>query len=111
MYGLIGKILRVNLTKGTVEEEYLSESIVRKYLGGRGLGTRIYMNEVDSKTDAFDPENKLILMTGPLTGTLATSGTCAAPATRPQPRPRRRKRERPKPPTATWRPCATTSSS
>ena len=74
MYGLIGKILRVNLTKGTVEEEYLSESIVRKYLGGRGLGTRIYMNEVDSKTDAFDPENKLILMTGPLTGTLATSG-------------------------------------
>lgn len=73
MYGLIGKILRVNLTKGTVEEEYLSDSLVRKYLGGRGLGTRIYMNEVDKDTEAFDPENKLILMTGPLTGTLASS--------------------------------------
>ncbi|MFA7661279.1 MAG: aldehyde ferredoxin oxidoreductase family protein [Anaerovoracaceae bacterium] len=73
MYGLIGKMLRVNLTEGTVAEEYLSDVLVKKYLGGRGLGTKIYVDEVDKDTDAFAPENKLILMTGPLTGTFATS--------------------------------------
>ncbi|NCC47421.1 MAG: aldehyde ferredoxin oxidoreductase, partial [Bacteroidia bacterium] len=72
MYGLIGKMLRVNLTEGTVAEEYLSDVLVKKYLGGRGLGTKIYVDEVDKDTDAFAPENKLILMTGPLTGTFAT---------------------------------------
>jgi aldehyde:ferredoxin oxidoreductase len=73
MYGFLGKILRVNLTSGKISEEALSESLVKKYLGGRGLGTKIYMDEVAKDTDVYAPENKLILMTGPLTGTLATS--------------------------------------
>lgn len=74
MYGYLGKILRVDLTANTIKEESLSGEMVKKYIGGRGLGTKIYTDEVDAKIDAFSPENKLILLTGPLTGTF---GTCA----------------------------------
>lgn len=73
MYGFLGKILRVDLTEGTIKDEPVGESLAKKYLGGRGLGTKIYMDEVDKDVDACSPENKLILMTGPLTGTFATS--------------------------------------
>lgn len=73
MNGFAGKLLRVNLTSGMITEEMLNESLAKKYIGGRGLGTKIYMDETDKDTDVFSPENKLILMTGPLTGTLATS--------------------------------------
>lgn len=73
MYGFLGKILRVDLTKGEIREEPVGESLVKKYIGGRGLGTKIYVDEVAKDTDALSPENKLILMTGPLTGTFATS--------------------------------------
>ena len=42
-------------------------------MGARGLGTKYYCNEVDPKIDPLSPENKLIFMTGPLTGTAACS--------------------------------------
>ncbi|MBW2326961.1 MAG: hypothetical protein JRF45_10860 [Deltaproteobacteria bacterium] len=37
-----------------------------RFLGGRGIATRIYWEEVGPEVGAFDPENRLILMTGPL---------------------------------------------
>lgn len=73
MYGTIGKLLRVNLSTGIIKEEPLSGDLVKKYIGGRGLGTKIYCDEVDAKIDPLSPENKLILMTGPMTGTFGTS--------------------------------------
>jgi len=73
MYGFVGKLLRVNLTNGMITEETLSESLAKKYIGGRGLGTKIYMDETDKDVDVFAPDNKLVLMVGPLTGTFATS--------------------------------------
>jgi len=73
MYGFLGKLLRVDLTNGVIKEEPVSESLVKKYIGGRGLGTKIYADEVAKDVDVFSPDNKLILMTGPLTGTFATS--------------------------------------
>jgi len=71
--GFMGQLLRVNLTKGTIKKEALDMNLAKKYLGGRGIGTRMYMDEVDKHVDPFSPENKLFLLTGPLTGTLATS--------------------------------------
>jgi len=71
MYGWIGKIIRVNLSNGTISTEPLNMQDAKLYVGGRGLGTKIYMNEVDPKVDPLSPENKMIFMTGPLTGTLA----------------------------------------
>lgn len=74
MYGWTGKLLRVNLTDKTIKRENLNLEDAKKYLGARGLGTKYFMDEVDPKVEPFSPDNKLIFMTGPLTGTLATSG-------------------------------------
>lgn len=71
MFGWIGKIIRVNLTDGTLEKEDLKMKDAKMYLGARGLGTKIMVDEVDPMVEPFSPENKLIFMTGPLTGTLA----------------------------------------
>jgi len=48
---------------------------VPRYLGGRGIAAKIYWDEVPPEVGGFDPENRLIFVTGPLQGTLApTSG-------------------------------------
>lgn len=73
MNGWMGSIIRVNLTNETFKTEPLNTVDAKLYLGGRGLGAKIYMDEVDPKADALGPENKLIFITGPLTGTLAAS--------------------------------------
>ena len=69
-----GKILRVNLTTGKLKAEPLNMDWARAYLGSRGLGTKYIVNEVDPKVDPLSPENKLIWATGPLTGTMASTG-------------------------------------
>ena len=68
LYGWMGKILRVDLTSGglsTVD----TENYVPKYIGGKGVADRIAWEEIPKGTGAFDPENKLIVMTGPLAAT------------------------------------------
>lgn len=74
MYGWMGKILRVNLTEGTIENEALNLKNAKLFLGARGLGTKIFTDEVNPEVEPFSPDNKLIFMTGPLTGTFASSG-------------------------------------
>jgi aldehyde:ferredoxin oxidoreductase len=69
-----GKILRVNLKTGTVKSEPLNMDWARAYLGSRGLGTKYIVEEVDPKVDPLSPANKLIWATGPLTGTMASTG-------------------------------------
>jgi aldehyde:ferredoxin oxidoreductase len=69
-----GKILRVNLTTGTIKTEALNMAWARAYIGSRGLGTKYYTSEVDPRIDPLAPENKLIWATGPLTGTMASTG-------------------------------------
>jgi aldehyde:ferredoxin oxidoreductase len=71
MGGWRGKILRVNLTKGTSQTEALDPKLARAYVGGRGLGTKILYDEIDPAVDPLSPRNPLILATGPLTGTNA----------------------------------------
>ncbi|MDN5300634.1 MAG: aldehyde:ferredoxin oxidoreductase [Thermoanaerobacteraceae bacterium] len=73
MFGWTGTLLRVNLSDGSIKKEPLNLKDANLYLGGRGLGTKIMMNEVDPSVEPLSPENKLIFMTGPLTGTFATS--------------------------------------
>ncbi|MEW8505713.1 MAG: aldehyde ferredoxin oxidoreductase family protein [Candidatus Thiodiazotropha sp.] len=70
-----GKILRVNLTQGTCTSEALNRQWAQEYLGQRGLATKYLVEEIDPKVDPLSPENKMIMTTGPLTGTMAaTSG-------------------------------------
>lgn len=74
MYGYNGKILRVNLTDRSIKVEALDEAKAKKYIGGRGFGTRMMMDEVDPSVDALSPANKLMIVTGPLTGTATPTG-------------------------------------
>jgi aldehyde:ferredoxin oxidoreductase len=69
-----GKILRVNLTAGTVKSEPLNMKWAKEYLGSRGLATKYMVEEVDAKVDPLSPANKIIWATGPLTGTMASTG-------------------------------------
>ncbi len=73
--GWMGKILRVNLSSGIIKEELLDRKELIDYVGGRGLGTRILLKEVNPKCNPLDEENKLIFLTGPLTGTGAPTGS------------------------------------
>jgi len=75
MYGWMGKILRVNLTNGKISKEDLSPEAAKNFVGGRGLGAKYLFDEINPKVDALSPENKLLMVTGPLTGTAAPSGS------------------------------------
>ncbi|MFQ6059259.1 MAG: aldehyde ferredoxin oxidoreductase family protein [Anaerolineae bacterium] len=74
--GYMGKLLRVDLTEGTVTEEALpGEAILRKCVGCLGLAMKMLNDEVPPEVGPVDPENRLIFMTGPLTGTPAPSSS------------------------------------
>lgn len=74
-YGHMGQILRVNLPTGVITVEPLDEQHTRKYLGGAGLATRYLYDELPTGIDPLGPENLLIFMTGPLTGTASASAS------------------------------------
>ena len=67
-------VLRVNLTEGTTSNEPLNMEWARLYLGQRGLATKYLAEEIDPACDALGSDNKLIMTTGPLTGTMASTG-------------------------------------
>jgi aldehyde:ferredoxin oxidoreductase len=69
-----GKILRVNLSTGECRSEPLNMTWAKDYLGSRGLATKYFTEEVDAKVDPLSVDNKIIWATGPLTGTMASTG-------------------------------------
>ncbi|MHB1042258.1 MAG: aldehyde ferredoxin oxidoreductase family protein [Eubacteriales bacterium] len=71
MNGLTGKILRVNLTTGSINTEKTPERQVTLFFGGRGLGAYLLYSEVSPQVDPLSPENKIIFANGPLAGTMA----------------------------------------
>ncbi len=68
------KVLRVNLTTGECRAEALRMDWALDYLGSRGLASKYLVEEIDPKVDPLSPANKLIMSTGPLTGTSASTG-------------------------------------
>lgn len=70
MFAYAGRILRVNLSTGKVETEPLKEELAKQYIGGIGLGIRLLMDNSKPNTDPFSPDNPLIFVTGPLSGTM-----------------------------------------
>ena len=73
LYGYAGKIARINLTTGEITD-VSTWDYVPQFLGGRGVCNKIFWDEVAPGVKAFDPENKLIFMTGPTTGTGIPAG-------------------------------------
>jgi aldehyde:ferredoxin oxidoreductase len=73
--GYVGKVLRVDLSKKSHRVEHLEEVVFKKYLGGRGVAAKIYFEEIAPEVRPLDEANKLIFMTGPLTGTVVPGST------------------------------------
>lgn len=67
--GYLGKVVRVDLSSRTWQSEDIDPCIQRKYLGGRGVAARYYLDEIPGRIDPDDSANKLFFFTGPLTGT------------------------------------------
>jgi len=66
------RILRVDLTTARMQDQEIPTEDCEKYLGGRGLAAKILFEENKPKVDALDPENRLIFMAGPYTGTFGS---------------------------------------
>jgi aldehyde:ferredoxin oxidoreductase len=76
LWGYMGKLLRVDLTTGTLQDEPLAPALVENYLGGTGFGADYLYREVPPGVAWDDPENRLILASGPMGGTTVSgSGT------------------------------------
>ncbi|HDO41897.1 MAG TPA: aldehyde ferredoxin oxidoreductase, partial [Candidatus Bathyarchaeota archaeon] len=69
--GYAGKILTVDLSDGKISEKTLDLSLAKNLIGCLGIASKIMLEELDPSVKPFDPENKLILATGPLTGSTA----------------------------------------
>ena len=67
-------VLRVNLSTGQIRKEAVPEQMIKTFIGGRGVGSKLLMDNMDPKVDALDPRNPLIFATGPVTGTYAPTG-------------------------------------
>ncbi len=71
MFGLAGKLVRVNLTTREIRREEIGEEVFKKFLGGRGLAAKILYEELPVKIDPLSAQNKLVIAPGALVGTPA----------------------------------------
>ena len=72
MNSLMGKILKVDLSTGKIRTEVTPREWVDLYTGQKGLGTRLLMEDFDPQTDPLSPENRLVLSTSIMAGTIVS---------------------------------------
>lgn len=74
--GYLQKALRVDLSEKKITEESIDPKLLYQYIGGTGLGIRLLYDETIPGLDPYDARTRIIIATGPLTGTLVPgSGT------------------------------------
>lgn len=73
-----GQVLHVDLTTQQVASKSVNKEWLKDYIGGWGLAVRYFQDLADPKTEPLSADNPLVIMTGPLCGTLAptASRTC-----------------------------------
>lgn len=79
MRGYAGKFLEIDLSSGNVRETGFQDDVLRDYIGGRGLATKILWDKLGGKWETVDPfasENILLVLTGPLTGFIPGTKVC-----------------------------------
>ena len=69
MNGYLGKLLTVDLTTGRIGAEAIPDSYLREFVGGASLAARLLYRQLLPTLDPLSPNNPLLFMTGPLTGT------------------------------------------
>ena len=67
------RLLRIDLWRQKAREERIPERVLRRFLGGRGLGAYLALREIPPHADPLGPENRLYILTGPVTGTVDAS--------------------------------------
>ena len=63
-------LLRIDLSSESIKVSIIGDEVIKYWLGGRGLGIYLFLKEVDPTIDPLSEKNKLMLLTGPLTGIL-----------------------------------------
>jgi aldehyde:ferredoxin oxidoreductase len=79
--GYAGKFLDIDLSTQAIKETKFNDEILKDYVGGRGLATKILWDRLGTEWDKVDPlgpENLLLLLTGPLTGFFPGGRTCVS---------------------------------
>lgn len=72
--GYTGKYLDINLKTGAIDKKPLDQAMMKQFIGGGGFSAKILWDELPKDTDPLGPDNLMILVTGPMTGTLAPTG-------------------------------------
>lgn len=70
MHGFYNRFLRVDLSERTWTAEVISDDVLTRYLGGKGLAAHLLLENTPTGVDPLAPENTLILAIGPATGTV-----------------------------------------
>jgi len=78
MYGWMGKILRIDLTDKQTTEEKIATNVLREFIGGRGLGAKLLLEDLKPGIDPLGPENEIIFSAGPLGGVPVAGATRCA---------------------------------
>lgn len=81
IHGYAGKFLDIDLSTQTIKETRFDDEMLRDYVGGRGLATRILWDRLGHNwetVDPLEPDNLLLLLTGPLTGYYPGGRTCVS---------------------------------
>ncbi|MFB0500835.1 MAG: aldehyde ferredoxin oxidoreductase family protein [Candidatus Bathyarchaeia archaeon] len=81
MRGYAGKFLEVDLSTENIKNVTFDESVLRNYIGGRGLATKILWDRLGNRWETVDPlgpENILLVLTGPLTGFFPGARVCVS---------------------------------
>jgi aldehyde:ferredoxin oxidoreductase len=74
LQGYAGKVLYVDLNTGKTRTEKLNEDYTKKYIGGIGLGMRIWLDNSKPHVEPLSPDNPLVLTLGPISGTMFPTG-------------------------------------
>jgi aldehyde:ferredoxin oxidoreductase len=74
LHGYAGKILYIDLKTGKNQTEKINMEYAKKYIGGIGLGMRLWLDNSKPNTDPLSPDNPLILTLGPISGTMFPTG-------------------------------------
>ena len=72
-FGYHGCVLRIDATSGLAERVPLSEALLREYVGGSGLGTRLLLDAGAAQADPLSPEASLVFAFSPLVGSPLTT--------------------------------------
>jgi len=70
LFGYAGRVLYVDLDSGKTRVEALNMDYAKKYIGGMGLGMRLWLDNSKQGVDPLSPQNPLVLAIGPISGTI-----------------------------------------